>query len=100
MLAFQVERLDHVACTASTIEEAIDVMEGMSPVDVVLTDFHLRSETCDRLVVACAERGIPVIVITGTPAEAFGVAALVPGTRVIGKPVGLAELADALGQAN
>jgi CheY-like chemotaxis protein len=75
----------NVAGPAATIAAAEALLAHLSP-DVAIVDLHLRGgEYSNALIAALNERGVPVLVLTGSPE--FPPLPLVGATAILEKPV-------------
>ena len=84
-----------VAGPAATIAEAESLLAQRLP-DVALLDFHLRGgERSDGLVAQLRQRGVPVILLTGS--FEFPAPSSLIGTTILEKPVSEAQLLAHLG---
>jgi DNA-binding NtrC family response regulator len=89
-----------IACDNAA--QALAVLAGDDPVDVLLTDFAMPDMTGDQLIAAARKlrHGLPVILMTGDPDQAADVMNDHAGTgilRLLSKPVSSKELIETVG---
>lgn len=85
----------HVIGPASTVDEAMQLLEGDTP-DAVVLDLNLAGETSTPVADLLASRGIPYVIATG-----YGASGLPPGHQdamVLAKPYDPGELTAMLGR--
>ena len=100
-LLLQLSLLGHETLSATSLDTALAFLaegRGDSP-GVVITDLNLLGSSCRPLLLECAQRGIPAMVVTASPEEALKLCEEFPGTGLLAKPVVLDDLAAALAGA-
>ncbi len=100
MLAVDVlEGLGHTAIEAADAASALQLLQSMAPVDLLLTDVGLPGMNGRQLADAARERqpGLPVLFMTGYAHNAaVGNGRMAPGMELLSKPFALAALAAKL----
>ena len=94
-LLYQVRRLGLGADGATSLEDALQALTVATP-QVVITDLNLGQHSCERLVRACADAHIPVVITTGAPGDAEHLTDIAASLRILAKPASLADLRHTL----
>ena len=88
------EALGHTAVHASSIAQAVHLLEGWKTFDAAMLDVNMGAETTADVAAVLAERGIPYVVASGRAAD--DIPAGMTGRRHLRKPYLLDDLERAL----
>lgn len=96
ILAYQIRLSGFETLIVTDLDEGVSAIEA-GAVQMVMTDLRFGHDTCERIVQAGRDSGLPVLIITGSPETARDVFPDHPDHAVLGKPVSMDELTRALG---
>jgi two-component system, OmpR family, phosphate regulon response regulator PhoB len=80
---------------AATVDEAVRILADQSP-DIVLTDLNFGTDTGERIVIACREAQLPVILMTASVDTRDLPEGLRQGLSLLRKPFTLDDLLAAI----